>query len=86
MANEDLDQGNAHGNEEHSKAAGVSPGSEYPHITGFQNIDRNPQQNESANQGGGIQGTGQSQLNPGGYTGGHSNVRDAGDSKDSGRE
>lgn len=33
-----------------------------------QNLGHNPQRSETAGQGGGIQGTGQRQSNPGGYT------------------
>jgi hypothetical protein len=41
-----------------------------------QNLGRNPQQSETAGQGGGIQGTGQRQSNPGGYTGGNTGGED----------
>ncbi len=61
--------------EEKGKAMGAGATGNYQ---GQQQPDagRNPRPNESAGQGGGIQGTGQQQPNPGGFTGGQGNLRD----------
>ncbi|HUS09666.1 MAG TPA: hypothetical protein VMZ30_04295 [Pyrinomonadaceae bacterium] len=45
---------------------------------GRQNLGGASQPNETAGQGGGMQGTGQQQSNPGGYTSGQGSARDEG--------
>jgi hypothetical protein len=59
------DQENA---QDKGKAMGAGAGGSYQGQQERQNAGRSSQPNETAGQGGGMQGTGQHQSNPGGYT------------------
>jgi hypothetical protein len=74
MADEKAKTQNPEHAEEKGKAMGAGAAANYQ---GQQQPDavRSPKPNESAGQGGGIQGTGQQQSNPGGFTG-QGNLRD----------
>jgi hypothetical protein len=71
---------NQQSNQSNKKAMGASAGAQSPGkqgSAGQPNLNRNRQETETAGQGGGIQGTGQRQSNPGGYTSDQGgNVRD----------
>ena len=78
MADENIGNPNQEHTEEKGKAMGVGAGGDYQGQHGQQDSSRKP--NETAGQGGGIQGTGQSQSNPGGHTQGGDQLRDEGPS------
>ena len=74
MADEKNREQNQPNDQDRGKAMGAGAGA------GFQGDQKNPdlnsQRNEMAGQGGGIQGQGQRQPNPGGYTEGENRQRD----------
>lgn len=64
--------------EDRAKSLGVGAGANYQGQQRQPDAGRNATPNETAGQGGGIQGTGQHQANPGGLTEGQGNLRDEG--------
>jgi hypothetical protein len=66
---------NQEDDQEKSRAMGAGASGNYQ---GQPEQQSQRQPNETAGQGGGIQGTGQHQSNPGGFTGGHGEQRDKG--------
>ena len=79
MADENARNRNQETDQEKGKAMGAGASGNYQGQPG-QSADEFPgrrsQPNEVSGQGGGIQGTGQSQSNPGGYTEGQDEQRD----------
>jgi hypothetical protein len=73
MADEKSRSQNQENDQDRGKAmsAGASAGYQGQQENEQQNLGGNAQQSETAGQGGGMQGTGQRQPNPGGYTGGN---------------
>ena len=76
MADENARNQNQEHTEDKGKAMGAGASGNYQGQQGQQDFTRKP--NETAGQGGGIQGTGQSQANPGGHTQGGDQLRDEG--------
>ncbi|HSS20666.1 MAG TPA: hypothetical protein VLL54_11375 [Pyrinomonadaceae bacterium] len=76
MADEKATNQNQENTEEKGKAATAGASGNYQGQQQKPEAGRTPQPIESTGQGGGIQGTGQQQPNPGGFTGGQGNLRD----------
>ena len=79
MADENARNRNQETDQEKGKAMGAGASGSYQGQqgqTGDQFGGRGSQPNEVSGQGGGVQGTGQSQSNPGGYTEGQDDRRD----------
>ena len=76
MADENARKQDQDNTKDKGKAMGAGASGSHQGQQGQQgpNVERKP--NETAGQGGGVQGTGQHQANPGGYTGGQGNLRD----------
>ena len=78
MADENTRNRNQEPDQEKGKAMGAGASGNYQGQqgkTGDQHAGRGSQPNEVSGQGGGIQGTGQSQSNPGGHTEGRDDRR-----------
>ena len=76
MADEKARNQNQENTEEKGKAAAAGASGNYQDHQQKPEAGRAPRPNESAGQGGGVQGTGQHQSNPGGFTGEPDNLRD----------
>jgi hypothetical protein len=76
MADEKARNPNQENTEEKGKAAAAGASGDYQGQQRQPDAGRAAQPNETAGQGGGIQGTGQQQSNPGGFTSGQEHLRD----------
>lgn len=84
MADEKAKNQDQENTEDRAKSLGVGAGANYQGQQRQPDAGRNPTPNETAGQGGGIQGTGQRQPNPGGFNEGQRNLRDEGRDDDNG--
>jgi hypothetical protein len=78
MGDEKARNQNPENAEDKGKAAAAGASGNYQGQQPQPDAGRGPQPNETAGQGGGVQGTGQQQSNPGGFTSGQEHLRDEG--------
>ena len=86
MGDEKARNQNPENAEDKGKAAAAGASGNYQGQQRQPDAGRGPQPNETAGQGGGIQGSGQRQTNPGGFTGGQEHLRDEGRDDDRSRQ